>query len=130
MRKSSAATGCTAHGPTPAQRYLPRSTAAARMLQRSRPAEPAHIERRIARTPIADNVPGAVRTLATAAPDQVVEVRTILYGVGESAALLRTGDVLTCRARTKDWVILERHGHGELALHRYDAALIQVETLL
>jgi hypothetical protein len=72
-------------------------------------------------------VPSDLATLADVHPGQVVEVRSILSGAGQTAALLRTGDVLICRGRTVEWLVVEQPGHGELAVHRHDAGLVQIE---
>ena len=71
--------------------------------------------------------PAELTTLASVLPDQTAEVRSILAGAGESAALLYPGDVVVCRGRTADWVIVERAGQGEIAIHRHDARRVQIE---
>lgn len=73
------------------------------------------------------DVPAGVSTLASAVPGQAVEVRTILDGAGESVATLRPRDLLTCRARTADWLVFEQNGRTEVAVHRCDAGRVCIE---
>jgi hypothetical protein len=72
-------------------------------------------------------IPSGLTTLAGAEPGQCVKVRAILAGVGDTTALLRAGDTLTCRGRTSDWLIVEHALGGEIAVHRHDAELVQIE---
>jgi hypothetical protein len=74
-----------------------------------------------------DAPPAELTTLASVRPDQAAEVRSILAGVGESAGMLLPGDVVVCRGRTADWVIVQRDGRDEIAIHRDDARRIQIE---
>lgn len=73
------------------------------------------------------NLPGALATLASVHRGNTCIVRSVLNGAGESAALLRPGDVLICRSRTTDWIIAELAGRGELAIHRADARHVRIE---
>lgn len=75
-------------------------------------------------------IPGQVMTLAAVEPGQTAEVRCILQGAGDSAALLRPGDRVLCRGRTSDWLVVEIPRHGELAVHRADARHVQIERAL
>lgn len=79
---------------------------------------------------IAITVPSHLFTLAHARPGQTVVVRDILRGAGETVALLRPGDVIRCRTRTRDWVIVQQRNRDELAVHRCDAALVQAERIV
>jgi hypothetical protein len=79
---------------------------------------------------IAVTVPSHLFTLAHARPGQTVVVRDILRGAGETVALLRPGDVIRCRTRTRDWVIVQQRGREEIAVHRCDAALVQAERIV
>ncbi|MBR9990656.1 MAG: ferrous iron transport protein A [Gemmatimonadetes bacterium] len=77
----------------------------------------------------AHTVPAQLATLATVEPGQAAEVRSILVGAGDSAALLRPGDTVLCRGRTSDWLVVELPGRGEVAVHRADARHVQIERL-
>jgi hypothetical protein len=72
-------------------------------------------------------IPGELTTLDSACSGQTVHVLSILCGAGESTALLKAGDEVICRGRTADWLIIELPGRGELAVHRRDAAYVQIE---
>lgn len=72
-------------------------------------------------------IPSSVTTLAAATHGDTVQVRAILFGAGEVAAMLRPGDLLTCRGVTSDWIVVARSGDSELPVHRRDAALVQIE---
>jgi hypothetical protein len=76
------------------------------------------------------SVPAGLSTLSAAAVGDVVEVRALLFGAGEVAASLCTGDRIACRARTEDWIVLARPGFGEVAISRRDAGFVQVERCL
>jgi hypothetical protein len=76
------------------------------------------------------DIPGQVTTLAAVEPGQTAEVRSILQGAGDTAALLRPGDRVLCRGRTSDWLVVELPRHGEVAVHRADARLVQIERTL
>jgi hypothetical protein len=73
------------------------------------------------------SVPSGLTTLSAATVGDVVEVRALLFGAGEVAASLCTGDRIACRARTDGWIVLERAGFGEVAISRRDAGYVQVE---
>jgi hypothetical protein len=73
------------------------------------------------------SVPGDVTTLASVILGQKAVVRCVLLGAGESVAMLRPGDTVHCRGSTSHWLVVELAGHGELAVHRDDARLVQIE---
>jgi hypothetical protein len=77
--------------------------------------------------PLNGGLPSDVTTLDHARRGQVLEVRCVLDGAGESAAMLRPGDRVVCRGRTSQWVVVELVGRGEYAIHRHDARCIRIE---
>jgi hypothetical protein len=74
-------------------------------------------------------IPAGLHTLESARPGERLEVRSILFGAGASAAMLRPGDVIYCRGRTAQWLVVELPGVGELAVHHHDARHIRTERL-
>jgi hypothetical protein len=66
--------------------------------------------------------------LSAAGVGETVEVRAILFGAGEAAAVLRPGDLLTCRGATEEWLVVARPGFDELPVSRRDAERVQIAS--
>jgi hypothetical protein len=74
-----------------------------------------------------DGLPSELATLENARRGQVMEVRAVIDGAGESAAMLRPGDRVICRGRTSQWIVVELPGRGEYAVHRHDARFVRID---